>query len=139
MYEEKYDLIDFKPDSQLAFSYLWLSFELSHLKLFSSLVSLSELFLFFVEGNMIMVAGYVATIPPSTFPEFFSVVCEYWRNVYASQALRSLGSSETRYIKKLNVDFSHKDIDEKIMLGTMILKNLLQTDKTIIQEKMFFI
>ena len=31
-------------------------------------------------------------------------------------------------IKKLNVDFSHKDIDEKILLGTMILKNLLQTD-----------
>jgi hypothetical protein len=31
-------------------------------------------------------------------------------------------------IKKLNVDFSHKDVDEKIMLGTMILKNLLQTD-----------
>jgi len=31
-------------------------------------------------------------------------------------------------IKKLNVDFSHKDVDEKILLGTMILKNLLQTD-----------
>ena len=31
-------------------------------------------------------------------------------------------------IKKLNVDFSHKDVDEKIMLGIMILKNLLQTD-----------
>ena len=31
-------------------------------------------------------------------------------------------------IKKLNIDFSHKDVDEKILLGTMILKNLLQTD-----------
>ena len=31
-------------------------------------------------------------------------------------------------VTKLNVDFSHKDIDERIMLGTMILKNLLQTD-----------
>ena len=31
-------------------------------------------------------------------------------------------------IKKLNVCFSHKYVDEKIMLGIMILKNLLQTD-----------
>jgi len=31
-------------------------------------------------------------------------------------------------IKKLNVDFSHKDIDEKILIGTTLLKSLLQTD-----------
>jgi hypothetical protein len=31
-------------------------------------------------------------------------------------------------IKKLNVDFSHKDVDEKILLGIMILKNLLETN-----------
>ena len=31
-------------------------------------------------------------------------------------------------IKKLHVDFSHKDVDEKIILGMMVLKNLLQTD-----------
>ena len=31
-------------------------------------------------------------------------------------------------IKKLNVDFSHKDVDEKIMLGIMILKNLFHSD-----------
>ena len=31
-------------------------------------------------------------------------------------------------IKKLNVDFPHKDIDEKILVGTTILKSLLLTD-----------
>ena len=31
-------------------------------------------------------------------------------------------------IKKLNVDFPHKDIDEKILIGTTILKSLLLTD-----------
>ena len=30
--------------------------------------------------------------------------------------------------KKLATDFPHKDVDEKIMIGTMLLKNLLQTD-----------
>jgi hypothetical protein len=28
----------------------------------------------------------------------------------------------------LNVDYSHKDIDQKISIGTMLLKSLLQTD-----------
>ena len=31
-------------------------------------------------------------------------------------------------IKKLNLDYSHKDIDQKISIGTMLLKSLLQTD-----------
>ena len=31
-------------------------------------------------------------------------------------------------IKKLNVDYSHKDIDQKISIGTILLKSLLQTD-----------
>ena len=31
-------------------------------------------------------------------------------------------------IKRLNVDYSHKDIDQKISIGTMLLKSLLQTD-----------
>ena len=31
-------------------------------------------------------------------------------------------------IKKLNLDYSHKDIDEKISIGTILLKSLLQTD-----------
>ena len=31
-------------------------------------------------------------------------------------------------IKKLNLDYSHKDIDQKISLGTLLLKSLLQTD-----------
>ena len=31
-------------------------------------------------------------------------------------------------IKKLNVDYCHKDIDQKISIGTMLLKSLLQTD-----------
>ena len=31
-------------------------------------------------------------------------------------------------IKRLDTDFPHKDIDEKIMLGNSILKNLLQAD-----------
>ena len=31
-------------------------------------------------------------------------------------------------IKKLNIDFQHKDIDEKILIGTTIFKRLLQTD-----------
>jgi hypothetical protein len=31
-------------------------------------------------------------------------------------------------IKKLNMDYSHKDIDQKISIGTMLLKSLLQTD-----------
>ena len=31
-------------------------------------------------------------------------------------------------IKKLSKDFSHKDIDEKIYIGTILLKNLLETD-----------
>ena len=31
-------------------------------------------------------------------------------------------------IKKLDVDFPHKDVDQKISVGTTLLKNLLQTD-----------
>ena len=31
-------------------------------------------------------------------------------------------------IKRLDEDFSHKDIDEKIILSNILLKNLLQTD-----------
>ena len=31
-------------------------------------------------------------------------------------------------IKKLNLDYSHKDIDQKISVGTVLLKSLLQTD-----------
>ena len=31
-------------------------------------------------------------------------------------------------IKRLNLDYSHKDIDQKISIGTMLLKSLLQTD-----------
>ena len=31
-------------------------------------------------------------------------------------------------IKKLDVDFPHKDIDQKISIGTILLKSLLQTD-----------
>ena len=31
-------------------------------------------------------------------------------------------------IKRLNSDYSHKDIDQKISIGTMLLKSLLQTD-----------
>lgn len=31
-------------------------------------------------------------------------------------------------IKNLNVSFPHKDVDEKILIGTMFLKSLLQTD-----------
>ena len=31
-------------------------------------------------------------------------------------------------IKKLNLDFPHKDIDQKISIGTILLKSLLQTD-----------
>ena len=31
-------------------------------------------------------------------------------------------------IKRLNLDYSHKDIDQKISIGTMMLKSLLQTD-----------
>jgi len=31
-------------------------------------------------------------------------------------------------IKNLDVSFPHKDVDEKIMIGTMLLKSLLQTD-----------
>jgi len=31
-------------------------------------------------------------------------------------------------IKKLNLDYSHKDIDQKISIGTILLKSLLQTD-----------
>ena len=31
-------------------------------------------------------------------------------------------------IKKLNIDYSHKDIDEKILLANYLLRNLLRTD-----------
>ena len=31
-------------------------------------------------------------------------------------------------IKRLDVDYPHKDIDEKILIATMLLENLLQTD-----------
>ena len=31
-------------------------------------------------------------------------------------------------IKGLNLDYSHKDIDQKISIGTFLLKSLLQTD-----------
>ena len=31
-------------------------------------------------------------------------------------------------IKRLNLDYSHKDIDQKISIGTTLLKSLLQTD-----------
>ena len=31
-------------------------------------------------------------------------------------------------IKRLDLDYSHKDIDQKISIGTMMLKSLLQTD-----------
>jgi len=31
-------------------------------------------------------------------------------------------------IKRLNVDYPHKDIDEKILIATLLLENLLQTD-----------
>ena len=31
-------------------------------------------------------------------------------------------------IKRLNLDYSHKDIDQKISIGTLLLKSLLQTD-----------
>jgi len=108
LYEKKYDLNEFKIDEIGAFVYLWLSFELSNTTLRSSLVSLSELLLFFVEGNMILTAGFVQTMPPMHFPEFFSLVCQYWRNVWASTALRSLGSNEIRLYKKADVDLSKK-------------------------------
>jgi len=111
VYEEKYDLIDFNPDSQLAFSYLWLSFELSHMKLYSSLASLSELFLFFTEGNMIMIAGSIQTLPPSHFPHFFSIVCQHLRIIYVSTDIYSLGSTERRYLTPLNVDISQEEKD----------------------------
>ena len=31
-------------------------------------------------------------------------------------------------IKKLNTDYSHKDIDKKILLANSLLRNLLRTD-----------
>jgi len=31
-------------------------------------------------------------------------------------------------LKRLNLDYSHKDIDQKISIGTVLLKSLLQTD-----------
>ena len=114
VYENDLVMSDFRPDPTLAFVYLWLSFELSHMTLFSSLVSLSELFLFFTEGNMIMISGFIQTVPPSHFPEFFSVVCQYWRNVHVAQAMRSLGAGETRYLKELNVELSESEKEKKL-------------------------
>ncbi len=104
------------PDANLSFIYLWLSFEVSHMKLYSSLRSMSELFMFFVDGSMIMVGGMVQTMPPTHFPQFFAYICEYWRNVYASQALRSLGSNETRYLLPLKIELSKKELENKSIL-----------------------
>jgi len=137
IYDNIYELSDFESNSTLAFTYLWLSFEISHMKLFSSLVSLSELFLFFVEGNMIMASGFIQTMPPTYFPEFFSIVCHYWRNVYAAQALRSLGAGETRYLKKISLDLSQEEKKLKNYYESEIesADTLIEDLTTIISEK----
>ena len=43
-----------------------------------SLTSISELLFFFVEGAMITAAAGIQTIPPTHFPEYLSIVSEYF-------------------------------------------------------------
>lgn len=121
IFEKKYNVDSFDPDSICAFVYLWISFELSHYTLLYSLKSISELFFFFAEGMMITVAGFIQTMPPTHFSEYFSIVCEYWIAVYAGIEFRSIGNpSEKRWLFGENKEVFPIDKERKKYLDKMI-------------------
>ena len=121
VYEQKYNIQSFKPDAVSAFTYLWISVEMSHYKLLESLKSISELFCFFADGVMITAAGGVQSMPPTHFPEYFSIVSEYFIIMFGGIELRSLGNpSEKRHLMVSNPEIVPIDSERESFLINQI-------------------